>query len=162
MWRTAWHKKNDEYLAFIKGRAEDPLLERIVKLEVDLKEADKIILDLLPNPGSSGCSTPAIFRRSATASSGRDEPPLSELSDIFRDAAMGEEAKPEVARPSPKCQRSEDGSQEPNGHMGNPGPSSTSDPGPKRARRVAPPGVPRRPVRMRHTAVPRSAPFKFS
>ena len=162
MWRCAWHKKNDEYLAFIKGRAEDPLLERIVELEEDLKEADKIILDLLPNPGSSGRSTPAIFRRSATASSGRGRPPLSDLSDIFRDAALGEEAKLEVAGPSPKRQKSEDGSQEPNEHMGNPGPSSSSDPGAKCARRMAPPGVPRRSVRMRHPAVPHSAPFKLS
>ena len=162
MWRCAWHKKNDEYLAFIKGRAEDPLLERIVELEVDLEEADKIILDLLPSAGSSGHSTPALFRQSTTASSGGGGPPLSDLSDIFRDAALGEEAKPEVACPSLKCQRSEDGSQEPNGHMGNPGPSHSSDPGAKCARRMAPPGVPRRSIRLRRAAVPRSAPFEFS
>ena len=33
---------------------EDPLLERIVELEVDLKEADEIIIGLLPSPESSG------------------------------------------------------------------------------------------------------------
>ena len=54
MWRSAWHKKNDSYLDFIKKRAEDPLIERIIELEVDLEEADKIILDLLPEVGSSG------------------------------------------------------------------------------------------------------------
>ena len=161
MWRTTWHKKHDDYLAILKGRTEDPLLERIVELEGNLEEADEIILDLLPNPGSSGRSTPAIFRRSEMASSGGGRPPLSDLFDIFRVAAMGEEAKPEVDRPSPKRQRSEDGSQEPSGHMGNPGPSHSSDLGAKRARRVAPPGVPRRSIRMRHPTVPRSAPFKF-
>ena len=128
MWRTAWHKKNDEYLAIIKGRAEDPLLQRIVELEVNLEEADEIILDLLPNPGSSGCSTPAIFRRSASASSGRDEPPLSDLSDLFRDAAMAEEAKLEVAQPSLKHARSEDGPEGSIGRMGNPASSDSSDP----------------------------------
>ena len=148
MWRCAWHKKNDEHIKFIKDRTEDRLLDRIFELEADLEEADEIILDLLPNPGSSGRSTPAIFRRSAMASSGGGGPPLSDLSDIFRDAAMGEEAKPEVARPSLTCQRPEDDSQEPNGHMGNPGPSSSSDPGAKRAQRMAPPGVPRRSIRM--------------
>ena len=159
MWRCAWHKKNDEHLKFIKGRTEDRLLDRIFELKADLKEADDIILDLLPSLGSSGRSTPALFRRSATASSGRGGPPLSDLSDIFRNAALGEEAKPEVACPSPKRQRSEDGPQGPNGHMGNPGPSNSSDPGAKCARRMAPPGVPRRSIRMQH---PRSAPFKFS
>ena len=162
MWRSAWHKKNDEHLKFIKGRAEDRLLNRIFELEADLKEADEIILDLLPSPGSSGRSTPALFRRGVMASSSRSGPPLSDLSDIFRDATMGEKAKLEVARPSPKCQRSEDGPQGPDGHMGNPGPSNSSDPGAKCARHVAPSGVPRRSIRMRHPAVPRSTPFKFS
>ena len=97
MWRCAWHKKNNEHLKFIKGCTEDPLLERIVELEVDLEEADGIILDLLPSPGSSSRSTPALFRRSATASSSGGRPPLSDLSDIFRNAILGEEAKPEVA-----------------------------------------------------------------
>ena len=57
MWRTAWHKKNNDYLAFLKGHAKDALSEQIVELEVDLEEADKIILDLLPSPESSSCST---------------------------------------------------------------------------------------------------------
>ena len=108
MWRTTWHKKNDNYLAILKVRAKDPLIERIVELEVDLKEADEIILDLLPSSGSSGHSTPAIFRRSVTESSDGGEPPLSPISDIFRNAALGEEAKPEVASPSPKRARSPD------------------------------------------------------
>ena len=82
MWRSTWHKKNDEYLAFIKGHAEDPLLERIVKLEADLEEADKIILNLLPSLGSSERSTPALFRRSVTASSSGGRSPLSNLSDF--------------------------------------------------------------------------------
>ena len=54
MWRFAWHKKNDSYLDFIKKRAEDPFIERIIELEVDLEEADEIILDPLPEVGSSG------------------------------------------------------------------------------------------------------------
>ena len=97
MWRCAWHKKNDEHIKFIKDRAEDRLLDRILELEADLKEADEIILDLLPSQGSSGRSTPALFRRSATASSSGGGPPLSNLSDIFRNATLGEEAKLEVA-----------------------------------------------------------------
>ena len=133
MWRTTWHKKNDKYLAFIKGRVEDPLLERIVELEVDLKEAGKIILDILPLPGSSGHSTPALFRRSTMTCSGGGRPPLSDLSDLFRDAAMAEEAKPEVASPSPKRERSEDGLEGSIGHMGNPMSSNSSDPQAKHA-----------------------------
>ena len=128
MWRSTWHKKNDGYLALITGHAEDPLLERIVELEVDLEEADEIILDHLPSPGSSGRSTPALFRRSIMASSGRDEPPLSDLSDLFRDAAMAEEAKLEVAQPSLKHARSEDGPEGSIGRIGNPASSDSSDP----------------------------------
>ena len=77
MWRCTWHKKNNEHLKFIKGCTKDPLVERIVELE----EADRIILDLLPSPGSSSGGGP----------------PLSDLSDIFRNATLGEEAKLEVA-----------------------------------------------------------------
>ena len=162
MWRSAWHKKNDEYLAFIKGCVEDPFLERIVELKVDLQGADGIILDLLPSPGSSGRSTPALFRRSITASSSRGGPPLSDLFDIFRDAALEEEAKLEMARPSPKHERSEDGPQGSIGHIDNPVSSNSSDPRAKCAQCLAPPSVPRRSIRMQHPTVPHSAPFKFS
>ena len=162
MWRSAWHKKNDEYLAFIKGCVENPLLERIVELKVDLEEAGEIILDLLPSLGSSGRSTPALFRRSVTASGSGGGPPLSDLSVIFRDAAMGEEAKLEVDCPSLKHERSEDGLQGSIGHMNNPVSSDSSDPQAKCAQRLAPPGVPRRSICMQHPTVPCSAPFKFS
>ena len=162
MWRTAWHKKNDDYLAFIKGCAEDPLIERIVELEVDLEEADKIILDLLPSPGSSSHSTPAIFRRSISESSSGGEPPLSPITDLFRDAALGEEAKLEVARPSPKHARSLDDPQGSVTHMGNPMHSNSRDPWAKRARRLAPPSLPRRLICMQCAIVPCSAPFEFS
>ena len=148
MWRSAWHKKNDEYLTFIKGHVEDPLLKRIIKLEVDLEEADELILDLLPSLGSSGRSTPALFRRSVTASSGGGGPPLSNLSDLFRDPAMAEEAKPEVASPSPKHARSEDGPEGSIGRMGNPTSSDSSDSWAKRARHLAPASILRRSICM--------------
>ena len=138
MWRSTWHRKNDEYLNFIKGHTKDPLLEWIVELKVDLEEADKIILDLLPSLGSSGRSTPALFRRSIGASSSGGGPPLSDLSDLFRDAAMAEETKLEVASPSSKCERSEDGQEGSIGHMGNPMSSDSSDPQAKCAQRLAP------------------------
>ena len=148
MWRTTWHKKNDDYLALIKGCAEDPLIERIVELKKDLEEADEIIVDLLPSPGSSGHSTPAIFRWSASASSGSGEPPLSELSDIFRDAAIGEEAKPEVARPSLKRARSPDDPQGSVARMGNPMNGDSGDPQAKRAQHLAPLSILRRSICM--------------
>ena len=39
MWRSAWHKKNDELLKILKQHTEDPLIERIVELEGDLKDS---------------------------------------------------------------------------------------------------------------------------
>ena len=84
---------------------------------------------------------PTIFRQSVMASSSRGGPPLSDLSDIFRDAAMAEEAKPEVARPSPKCARSEDGLQGSIERMGNPAQIDSSDPREKCARCLAPAGI---------------------
>ena len=161
MWRTAWHKKNDNYLAILKARAEDPLIERIVELEVDLEEADEIILDLLPSPGSNSCSTPAIFRWSISASSGGGGPPLSELSDLFRDATLGEEAKPEMAPPSPKRARSPDNPQGSVTYMGNPMNGDSGDPRTKFARCLASPGILRRSIHMQRATVPRSAPFEF-
>ena len=161
MWRTAWHKKNDDYLAFIKGCAEDPLIERIVELEVDLEEADKIILDLLPSPGSSSHSTPAIFRRSISESSSGGEPPLSPITDLFRDAALGEEAKPEVAPPSPKRARSLDNPQESVARMGNPTNGDSGDSQAKCTRHLVSSGILRRSICMQHAAVPCSAPLEL-
>ena len=128
MWRSTWHKKNNTYLEFIKKCAEDPLIERIVELETYLEEVDEAILSLLPGEGSSSRSTPALFRRSVMASSGSGGPPLSELSDIFRDATMGKEAKMEVARPSPKHARSLNNPQGSIARMGNPMNSNSRDP----------------------------------
>ena len=42
MWRSAWHKKNDELLKILKQRAEDPLIKRIIELEVDLEESTQV------------------------------------------------------------------------------------------------------------------------
>ena len=41
MWRSAWHKKNDELLKILKQRAEEPLIERILELEEDLEDSNQ-------------------------------------------------------------------------------------------------------------------------
>ena len=67
---------------------------------------------------------------------------------------MAEEVKLEVARPSLKCARSEDGPEGSIMRMGNPAPSNSSDPQAKRAQRLAPAGVPRRSIHVQHPTVP--------
>ena len=39
MWQSTFHKCMDQYLDILKQCAEDPLIKRIIELEVDLKEA---------------------------------------------------------------------------------------------------------------------------
>ena len=75
-------------------------------------------------------------------------PPLRNLPDPFRDAIMTEEAKLEVACPSPKCARSVDGPEGSIAHMGNPIGSDSADPRAKRAQHLAPASPLRRPIRV--------------
>ena len=72
IWRSAFHKCMDPYLSILKQHTKDPLIERIIKLEVNLKEAMVSTAHGLPTP------------------------------NFIRDVILAEETKPAMAGPSQK------------------------------------------------------------
>ena len=72
MWRSTFHKCMDPYLSILKQHTNDPLIKRIIKLEVNLEEA------------------------MVSAAHGSPTP------DFIRNAILAEETKPVMAGPSQK------------------------------------------------------------
>ena len=52
MWQSTFHKCMDQYLDILKQCTEDPLIERIIEPEVDLKEATVGTVHGSPTPDS--------------------------------------------------------------------------------------------------------------
>ena len=135
MWRSAWHKKNDELLKILKQCAEEPLLERILELEVDLENSNqeaaeyRALIEWRAEPSGSSDTTVSSVRGWSAWSTPPPEPLLrqSPTPAEMRDAALAEEARPQPALPS------------------------------KKRRRSTEPGPPRRSKHLRCVAAPRSA-----